>query len=183
MIYNLPTKVNVGGKDYDVRTDYRVILEIFEAMNDEELSDTDRSLCCLVMFYIDFDKIKDVNYQEAIEKMLWFINCGEEDDNTKRPKIMDWEQDYNIIIPPINKIAGFEVRAVEYLHWWTFMGLYQEIGDCTFSQVVGIRSKQARGKKLDKSEQEFLKRNRKMVELKNKYTQADKDLLKSVGIS
>ena len=47
-----------------------------------------------------------------------------------------------------------------------------------FAQIVSIRSKRAQGKKLDKAEQEFYRRNRALVDLKQRYTQADEDLLK-----
>ena len=42
-----------------------------------------------------------------------------------------------------------------------------EIGDCTFANVVSIRNKLSKGIKLEKSEQEFYKENRKMVDLRN----------------
>ena len=35
--WNLPTSLNVGGKDYKIRTDYRVILDILSAMNDPDI--------------------------------------------------------------------------------------------------------------------------------------------------
>lgn len=86
---------------------------------------------------------------------------------------MDWGQDFSLIAAPINRVLGKEVRAVEYLHFWTFIGAYQEIGDCTFAQVVNIRRKKAKGQKLDKSEQAFYKANRQMVDFKRKYTAAE----------
>ena len=57
------------------------------------------------------------------------------------------------------------------------MSAYQEIGDCLFAQIVGIRRKLARGKKLDKSEQEFYRNNRQLVDFKRKYTEMENDIL------
>ena len=93
------------------------------------------------------------------------------------PKLVDWEQDYRLIVAPINRVTGQEVRALEYMHWWTFLLAYMEIGDCTFAQVVSIRSKRAKGKKLDKSEQEFYKQNKQMVDFKRQYTAQDEDVI------
>ena len=90
---------------------------------------------------------------------------------------MDWQQDFPLIVAPVNRVLGQEVRAVEYLHWWTWVSAYQEIGDCTFAQVVSIRSKRAKGKKLDKSEQEFYKQNRQLVDFKRQYTEQDEDVI------
>ena len=55
--------------------------------------------------------------------------------------LMDWEQDAPIIIPSVNRVLGKEIRALPYLHWWTFMGAYMEIGESLFSQVVSLRKK------------------------------------------
>ena len=72
---------------------------------------------------------------------------------------------------------------MEYMHWWTFLSLYQEIGgDCTFAQVVSIRYKKAHGKKLDKQEREWYRKNRKIVDFKQNYTDSDKQMFKEWGV-
>ena len=40
----------------------------------------------------------------------------------KKPHTMDWEQDGAVIIPSVNRVLGREIRAMQYLHWWTFFG-------------------------------------------------------------
>ena len=69
-------------------------------------------------------------------------------------------------LPAVNKIAGFETRGRQTIHWWTFYGWFMEIDDGLFSQVLSIRQKLAKGKKLEKWEQEFLRNNQKLCELK-----------------
>ena len=54
-----------------------------------------------------------------------------------------------------------------------------EIGECTFSTVVSIRSKRAKGKKLDKWEEEFYRENRKMIDLPQKLTAEEQEFLNS----
>ncbi len=185
MSYALPKSVVIGGRDFPIRYDYRVILDIFEAMNDPELTDQERALAVLQMFYVDFGAVED--YEAAIRECFWFINGGKyEDSSKKKPRLVAWEQDFPYIAAPINRVLGYEIRAVEYdpetntggLHWWTFLSAYMEIGDCLFAQVVGIRSKKARGKKLDASDQEFYRRNRDLVDIKARYTEAEEELLK-----
>lgn len=91
------------------------------------------------------------------------------------PKLVDWEQDFTYIVAPINRVTGQEVRAVEYMHWWTFLLAYYEIGDCTFAQIVRIRDLRARGKPLDKTDQDWYNRNRRLVDFKRKYTEQDEE--------
>lgn len=179
MTYTLPTSVEVNGQEYEVRSDFRVILDILEAINDVELDDQERAAVVLDIFYPGFEDMPSDDYEEAIAKCMWFINCGQENDTSKKPKkLVDWQQDFPVIVAPINRVMGKEVRSINYLHWWTFIGAYQEIGDCLFAQIVGIRQKLANGKALDKSEREFYRNNRNLVDLKQRYTDWETDKIR-----
>lgn len=46
------------------------------------------------------------------------------------------------------------------------MSLYMEIGEGLYSQVINIRNKKSKGKKLEKWEKEFYQSNKKLVDLK-----------------
>lgn len=122
------------------------------------------------------------HYEDAIQAGIHFINCDFGDAPHKAPRLVDWEQDYSLIIAPINRVIGGEVRAVKYMHWWYFLAAYQQIGDCTFAQVVRIRDRLTRGKRLDKSDQEWYRKNRHLVDFKRKYTSADGELTKKWGV-
>lgn len=175
--WNLPTALNVGGRNYKIRTDYRVILDILAAMNDpdifepgmtEDEKQAEKVLTMLQILYIDFDQMPPSDWKEASEKACEFIDCGIHDDGTPKPRLMDWEQDAPIIVPAVNKVCNFDVRSVKYMHWWTFFGYYMEIGECMLSTVVSIRDKKRRGKKLEKWEQEFYRNNKHIVDLRTK---------------
>lgn len=178
MNYDLPTAVEVSGVTYEIRSDYRAILDIMEALSDAELNDQERSFVVLDIFYPAFSEMPQGAYQEAIEKLFWFINGGEDKAQKKKSaKLMDWCQDFPRIVAPINRVIGQDVRSMKYLHWWSFQAAYMEIGDCLFAQIVGIRSKKAKGKKLDKAEQEFYKNNRHLIDLKTTYTEAENEII------
>ena len=184
MNYTLPKTVTVGGEDLSIRYDFRVILEIIQMLNDPDLDQEDKAEALLAMFFVDPDAVTDP--KEAIEGCFDFIDMGERS-KKKSPRLMDWGQDFNYIISPINRVLGREVREIPYdietntggLHWWTFLSAYMEIGgDCMFSQLVSIRDKRARGKKLEKYEREWLRRNIEIVEFKQKYSDSENDLAK-----
>lgn len=115
--------------------------------------------------YPDWQTIPGSAFRVACQKAVEFIDYTIPNSRPK-PRTMDWKQDAAIIIPAINKVAGKEVRAAEYLHWWTFMGYFMEIEDGMFSQVLSIRQKKSRGKKLEKWEKEFERNNAELVKLK-----------------
>lgn len=171
MIGRLPTTLEVAGKKMEIRTDFRDILVIMQAFNDPELLPEEKYEVMLEILFMTPEEIPESAYPEAVRQALWFLDCGQEaDDKKPSRKVMDWEQDEPILFPAINKVAGREVRAVEYMHWWTFMGYFMEIDDGTFSMVLGIRQKRAGGKKLEKWEQDFYRNNKTLCDLKTKYT-------------
>ena len=181
MMYDLPKSLTVCGSEYEIRSDYRAVLDICAALSDAELANQEKAFVALGIFYPGFQEMPQEHYQEAMERCFWFINCGDDDQNRRAPKLMDWEQDFRYIVAPINRVVGQEVRAIPYLHWWTFISAYYEIGDCLFAQIVRIRNKKVKGKPLDKEEQKFYRDNRQMVDFKAKYTEAENELMKLWG--
>lgn len=176
MIGELPKSLKVGGVSWEIRSDFRPALDIMAALVDPELSDAEKNEVMLAILYQDFEKMSAEFYQEAAERAVWYLDCGREYDNSSvHPRVFDWEQDEQIIFPAINKVAGYETRGVEYLHWWSFMGFFMEVGDGLFSTVVGIRQKKSKGKKLEKWEQEFYRSNKKMVDLARRYTEEEQE--------
>ncbi len=174
--YDLPTSLEIGGRTYEIRSDYRAVLDVMRVMADPEITDGERIATALAVFYPDGDDIPTKDLQEAVDRMYQFVNAGEPVAKGPRPRLMDWDQDFPLIVAPVNHVLGYEARAVEYLHWWTFLAAYREIGDCTFAQVVGIRKKQARGKKLDKQDAQFYRENRELVDLKRVRTEQEAKL-------
>ena len=180
MIGSLPTTLTVDGVEYKINSDYKVALLIFQAYNDPELNDQEKAVVCIKCLY---DEIPD-NKAKALEKALWFLDGGNMPKSKPLPyKLMDWEQDEQLIFSSVNKVAGYETRKAEDLHWWTFLGFFNEISEGLWNQVMNIRSKKAKGKKLEKYEQEFYNQHKEMINLKVKYSaqeQAEMDELNKI---
>lgn len=183
MVGELPRTISIKGVEYDIRTDYRDILKILIAFGDPNLEDEEKIFVCLFILYKDFDEIPKEDYEDAFEAAIKFLDYNTEQDDHHNPRTMDWEQDESIMFPDINKVAGFETRAAKYIHWWTFMGYYMAITEGVFSNVINLRMKKAKGKKLDKGEREFWNSNKRICVLKEKLTeeeQAEKDRLNAL---
>lgn len=172
--WELPAYLCIGGENWNIRTDFRAILDILKYFNDPEYEDDEKWEICLDILYEDFGNMPHALKQEAAEKAIDFIDMGIKDDGKCKPRIMDWEQDAAVIIPSVNRVIGKETRSLEYMHWWTFMGAYMEIGEGLFSEILNIRQKKAKNKKLEKWEQEFYRENKELVDLKKKYTNEEK---------
>ena len=169
MIGQLPQTLNVLNTEYEIRTDYRDVLKIIVAYNDKDLSDEEKVFVCLSRIYKDFNRMprdKDT-YMAAVKAATEFIECRLSNDKPS-PKVVNWEKDEQLIFPAINKAAGMEIRAVPYLHWWTFLGYFQGIDrDDLWGVVLTIRQKKAKGKKLEKYEREFLNANRELCSIES----------------
>lgn len=166
-MYAIPTTITIDDTIYHIRCqgDYRMVLDCFSCLNDFELTEQERATACLMIFYEEFNSIEDLyeedgdTIEKLIKEMYNFFQCEENPLHTTPYKAIDWDKDSQLICSAVNKVAHMEVRAVEYLHWWTFMGYFSEVGESVLSTVVSIRSKIKRGKKLEKHEKEFQKSN------------------------
>lgn len=161
-MYELPIDIELKSGRFKIRNkgDFRLILDIFSALNDNTLSTKERFIAALIMFYEDLETVEDINklgdVEEACKKMEWFFNCGQEEVGMQsKYKLIDWDKDSSLISSAINNVAKIEIRSVKYCHWWTFMGYYLAIGESPLSTIVGIRHKLARREKLEKYERKF----------------------------
>jgi len=165
-MYELPTSIDIDGEPFKIRDngDFRMVLHCFEVLNAEDLNDREKIIAALMIFYEKLNTVESVlalkHVEDAIKNMFVFINCGQEEESKKaEATLIDWEKDSMLITSAINNVAGKEIRAEKYLHWWTFIGYYMAIGECPLSNIVAIRYKIAKGKKLEKHEKKFRDEN------------------------
>lgn len=183
MIGALPETLTVGSEDYPIRTDYRNILQVFEAFQDPELTQEEKWIVAIYLLFEGFSCDDDVleaaqdgfDLGEAMKQISWFISAGQPEKKVLDLPTYNWTQDEQMIFSAVNKVAGRETRELEYLHWWTFLGYFNEVGEGTFSFIVGIRNKLNKGKKLEKHEKEFLSHNKELVLMKKPLTKEEQE--------
>lgn len=178
--YNLPKSIEINGVQCGIDADYRNILQIFTILNDPDLLPQEAAIVALEWFYTDKNYLADIH--KALTEMFLFMSCGEpnkkkSEEDEDREKWYDWDKDFNIIIAPINRILGYDVRGVEFLHWWTFMSAFMEIGECTFSTYVGIRKKISRNIKLEKYEEKIYREHLDEIIIPKKYDRVTQELM------
>ncbi len=162
-MYELPTVLKVNGQEHPIREqgDFRMVLDCFMALEDEELTKEERIISSLIIFLEDVNTVEDVYNLPDIESvykgMVRFFNCGQDNvaGSKTNYKLIDWQRDSTMVCSAINNVANTEIRSLPYLHWWTFMGYYMAVGKSPLSTVVGIRYKIATNAKLEKYEKQF----------------------------
>ena len=175
MFFHLPTSITVSGTEYPIRTDFRVILEIFIMLDDPDLSDADKTEALLRMFFIDRPNDAVI----ALQAFTDFVDPRHGSQGKKSSgRLIDWQQDFDLMVAPINHILGFECRASEYLHWRTFLSAYLEIPpESVFARVLRIREKLRTGKKLEKNERSWYNKNRDLVHTKPKFSRTEEEII------
>ena len=123
---DLPAQLDVVGKLYDIRADFRNILQIFMAFEDKDMSEQEKAYVFLKRMYTALESIQEKDYKAAYDAAFVFIECSAREEKPS-PRVVNWERDEQMIFSAINKVAGVEVRAVPFLHWWTFLGHFQSI--------------------------------------------------------
>ena len=172
-MFDLEDSVNIDGSPYQIRTDFRVILEIFVMLNDPDLDDRDKTEALMRMFYVE----RPEDTEKAIQAFSDFVEPRKRT-SAKGRGLVDWEADFDLIAAAVNHVLGTECRALPYLHWRSFMGAYMEISpDSLFARVISMRDKLKTGRKIEKWEWRWYLKNRELVDLPMKFSDNEQALL------
>ena len=72
------------------------------------------------LFYPDFAAMPRQDWPAATRFLTEFLAAGRPEPAAGTPRLMDWQQDAPLIAAGISRVAGQDVRALPYLHWWSF---------------------------------------------------------------
>lgn len=165
----LPTKIKIGDRLYDINYDYRTIIKILLAFEDDNLTEYEKITIMLKNLYKE--EILDDELEEAIEKAIKFIDLGE--DYTKKTKerterIYSFTKDASYIFSGINSTHNIDLEKMSDMHWWKFMSFFMDMNnECTFATLVYYRKRKLEGK-LTKEEKEEYRKIKDIVELDTK---------------
>jgi putative phage gp15 protein len=177
----LPETVDIAGNKVEIETSFRTGIIFEEMLSDPELSDEDKLLTMLELYYpgIVFD---ETTIREAIEKIFWFYRCGSEPRQTAGgdeggETVFSYEYDADYIYAGFMSAYRIDL-AKETLHWWQFRALFRSLPEDTqMMKIIGYRSMKI-SPKLSKEQKEHYKRMKRMYALPGRYeqTKAESDL-------
>lgn len=182
-LWQLPRSTRLAGREWRFRADFRDILQLMRLLERPDCCQQGRIYLAMRLFYPDFNQMPVQAWPQAAQAMLEFVSGGTETSGPAGPRLLDWQQDADLIVSDVNRVAGCEIRALPFVHWWTFLGWFGAIGEGRLSAVVAVRSKLAEGRPLEDWEQEFYRRNRQRIQLAPLLTpeqQAEKERLEAM---
>lgn len=123
---------------YLIRTDFRIGIQISEALNDVNLAEPEKMMTAMRLLY---GAGAPSDLKLASEGLHWFMSAGQpSDDNAPdgKPPAFDFEQDNRFIYSAFRARFGIDLTR-ERMHWFAFLAMLSDLGGCSLSDIIGIR--------------------------------------------
>lgn len=174
-----PKTVDVDGKKYQIYTDFRDFLRLFDILKNEDdeikiasefLSmytdriprDYKKAIMAIADFVLD-DKQKEENNAES-----------DEENREEKKKLISYEKDAPYIIGDFLRFYGIDLISCEYLHWMKFQVLLEGLPeDSETKKRIGYRAIDP-GKIKDKDERNRIIRIQKMISIEDNEADAER---------
>lgn len=175
MLDKLPTEY----KGYPINSDFRIGIQMFQIMNDSELSEMERFYkACELLFDVEgADQFPDMETMQG--GIQWFLSGWYTDnpvnDEKKGRKDMDYDIDQWRIFSAFLTQFGINLNETD-MHFWVFMGLLSTLDECAFTRVVDIRTKKIdpKMKPSDKAELRKVKEQYALEQAEEEMTPQEK---------
>lgn len=169
---------------YLIRSDYRIGIQISQILEDEEFSDWERIKGAISLL---FGKgIPDT--ETAMKGLRWFLNGGllEEPEQTDTGaaasdngiRYFSFDADAGRIYSGFRKAYGIELDCIS-MHWFKFLSLLADLGECAFTQVIDYRT--ADISKMDKETKKVYLAMRRKFSLPQPESEEAKEFMSLLG--
>ncbi len=125
---------------YRINTDFRIGIQMQQAMEDDSLSAEEKYETCATLLFPDSFPDTAQKIWEAVEWFLTDYNHDNEGRIKKGPKAMDWNVDQWRIYAAFLSQYNIDLHTTK-MHWFVFMGLFTNLNECALHHVMDIRSR------------------------------------------
>ena len=156
---------------YLIRTEYRVVKNISEALNDVDLAEPEKMLTALRLLYGNGIP-SDTELAES--GLRWFMSGGNVDEERVpdgKPPTFDFEQDNRLLYSAFRARYGIDLTR-ERLHWFAFLAMFGDLGGCSLSDIIGIRGTDLA--KLGEAQRNDYAKMQERYRIKEKMSEADR---------
>lgn len=175
LLDGLPLAIEIGGKEYQINSDFRTGLRIILAFEDTELTLSEKAFILVDQLYQE----EPEEFVKAVAAGIRYLDCGEEqgEGSGHGCRMYSFAQDERYIFSGVDKVLNGRLSRGEYVHWWEFVFAFMELPeDCMMSKILYFRSRRNAGK-LTKEEREVWAKNRELFELEDVQTAEEKKQL------
>lgn len=116
---------------YGINADFRIGIQFEMMMADPSIPYIEKITRALKLYYVSVPN----DIKGAIDQILWFYSCDLSSSVTKTNKkssssqeqMYSYEQDQYMIYTAFLIYYHIDLNAIEYLHWWKFKQLFNEL--------------------------------------------------------
>lgn len=123
---------------YLIRTDFRIGIQISEALNDVNLAEPEKMMTAMRLLY---GAGVPTDLRLASEGLRWFMSGGQPNEDSApdgKPPTFDFEQDNRLVYSAFRARYGIDLTR-ERLHWFAFLAMLGDLGGCSLADIIGIR--------------------------------------------
>ena len=180
-MYNLildPLPTDYQG--YLIRTDYRIGIQISQVLEDSDYTPYERLTIAYDLLYGEGVPPDDI----AINGLQWFLNspiyedasegCQEPTSAGKTVDYFSFDFDASRIYTGFRRAYGIELDKID-MHWFEFLALLSDLGECAFTRVIDFRS--ADLSKMDKETKRVYQKMRRKFALPQPISQEEQEFV------
>lgn len=159
-----PKELEVSGKLYRIRTDYRAVLKVMHRVNEAE--EPFARLLAVLWLYKEMPD----DLEAAVRTATDFI-AGDQPKrdagSAERKQTFSYEKDAPFIASDFLRFYRIDLASCRYLHWWKFQMLLEGLPDDSGTKTrIGYRSINT-GKIKDREERERIRRIQRRISLED----------------
>lgn len=136
-------KLPIEYEGLKINTNFRSFILFELLMQDNAVSDKDKILLTINLFFNE--PINDI--KKAMDCVLWFYRCGEEQKSSKKAaegrkkQIYSYEYDAKLIYSAFLDQYGIDLNEINYLHWFKFKALFEGLkSENKICEIMGYRA-------------------------------------------
>ena len=139
LLDRVPDHLVISGTRYRIHTSFRTWIAY------EKLLTENSEVSVREVFSLVFDGIVPTpkHYDEAVEQILWFYQCGKESQTTgskSHKEVFSYDYDDGYIVAAFQEQYGIDLNTAD-LHWWKFRAFMLSLSEDTeFVKIMGYRS-------------------------------------------
>lgn len=156
----LPSIIDIDGRRWPVRTDFRACLKTILAFEDPDLTSQEKQAILLRNVYLETPP----DFEKASKAAIKFLNGGQESEEADGQRLYSFSKDASFIYSAFRQTHGVDLTTAQ-MHWWQFLALFMDLGaDTVFCNMVSFRKRYQNGK-LTKEERREYNENRDLFDL------------------
>lgn len=141
----LPRSISIGGAEYAINTDYRIMADFETKINNADISDRNAFARIfqetISALFIDAPR---ADIRDIVDGILWYYRCGKEpvkksSSGGSSKRYYDYDEDADYIFAAFMQIYGDDLVS-SHMHWWAFRAKFMGLTDETeFVKIMQYR--------------------------------------------